>query len=134
MTSTGLRPVMFDVIWRAIVDENSRPLEDSVPWASNNERSRLPVSRWTAATLILSVAVGVVYLLGRCIGSQMVANGLGWEMAFYLSPIVFFVIDSLMVVTCVVGALGLIFVRGRERVLLGFIVASATTVFVAVPW
>ena len=65
-----------------------------------------PVSRWALASLASLPVTGLIYLLGLPPGDRMVAADQGLEMAFYWSPLVFLVIDTVPVLGKLSGWLG----------------------------
>lgn len=65
------------------------------------------LSRYAIVSLSCLPLAGFVYLLGWLEGRRMKAAGQGWEMAFYLSPLLFLAVDSILFVGVLVGSVGL---------------------------
>jgi hypothetical protein len=92
-------------------------------------------SRWALASLAALPIAGAVYLLGRLEGNRMVDAGQGWEMAFYWSPILFLVIDALLLLGGVVGIAGLAIGPGVHRRAQSFATGLACVAsYALLPW
>ena len=85
-----------------------------------------------AASLITTSAI--VLGVGKLVGDRMTAAGNGFEMAFYLSPIIFATIDFFLVAAFCVGLVGLFAVRTRQRPPLAFVAAVAMAILLFAPW
>ncbi len=98
-----------------------------------NQKQR--VFRWAFASASALPAAGSLYLLGRIEANRKVAAGQGWEMAFYWSPLVFLIIEVVLVSGAVAGLVGLMAGPGLRRRLQA---AAAGLVclgsFLALPW
>jgi hypothetical protein len=78
---------------------------------------------------------GLVYALGRLEGERMVAADQGWEMAFYQSPLVFLVIDTVLVLGGLAGLIGLVVEPGVPRRMQAAVaVLMCVGTFVVLPW
>jgi len=85
--------------------------------------------------MLCPIAAGVAYWLGWLKAERMVANGQGFEMAFYWSPLVFLAVDAILVVGVVTGLAGTILGPGHVRrslSLSGGVICLAA--FFLVPW
>jgi hypothetical protein len=93
------------------------------------------LSRSALVSLACLLAAGFIYLLGRMEGNRMVSTGQGWEMAFYWSPLVFYAIDTVLIVGIIAGLVGLAIESGMHRRLQA-VVAGLVCVgsFLALPW
>jgi hypothetical protein len=93
------------------------------------------VSRYAVASLASLPLAGLVYLLGRVAGDRMVADSQGWEMAFYLSPLVFLAVDGLLLAGTLAGVVGLALGPGASRRALSAAAAAICAgAFAALPW
>jgi hypothetical protein len=68
----------------------------------------MPVSRWTLISLVSWLGAVGLLLLGRTVGSQMIASGQGFEMAFYWSPHVYLEVRVLLAFAAVAGLFGVV--------------------------
>jgi len=93
------------------------------------------LSRSAVVSLACLAATGFIYLLGRLEGNRMISAGQGWEMAFYWSPLVFYAIDTVLIVGVITGLVGLAMESGMHRRLQP-VVAGLLCVgcFLALPW
>jgi hypothetical protein len=92
-------------------------------------------SGWALACLGSLAVAGVLYVLGRLEGDRLIANGQGWEMAFYLSPLVFLAIDGAIVLGAVLGVVGLVLGPGvSRRTQSAAAVLLSVGTFLVLPW
>ena len=65
------------------------------------------VSRWALASLACLPVGALIWYVGRIQADRMVAADQAWEMAFYLSPLVFRTVDALLILGSLLGLIGL---------------------------
>jgi hypothetical protein len=93
------------------------------------------LSWWAFASVASLPLAGLLYLLGRLEGDQLVAAGQGWEMAFYLSPLVFLAIDAVLLLGGIAGLVGLAVGPGvSRRVQAAAAALICVGIFLALPW
>src|SRR5262245_24430700 len=95
-----------DSPWKSLVQEMAKSM-------------RRHVSLSAIASILCSILAGVVYLAGWLEGERLVAASQGFEMAFYLSPLVFMAVDFLLVVGLGVGLVAMFRAPDRWRCLQG---------------
>jgi hypothetical protein len=68
----------------------------------------MPISRWALISFASSLGAVSFFLFGRAEGSRMIASGQGFEMAFYWSPLVYFVVKALLAIAAVAAVVGVV--------------------------
>jgi hypothetical protein len=92
-------------------------------------------SPFALASLGCLAVAGVVYLWGRFEADRLRATGQGFEMAFYLSPLVFQAVDGLVILGAVIGLIGAVVGRGWPRRLQAFAAGLLCGgCFMLLPW
>lgn len=94
---------------------------------------RRSICGWTLISAGLVAAAGITYYIGRLVGDRMVAAGNGFEMAFYLSPLVFYAIDAFLAAAVSVSSFGLLFGRPKRSLPLVILAMIAVAGFLLAP-
>ena len=93
------------------------------------------ISRWAVFSLTCLPVAGLAYVLGRLEGDRMVAADQGWEMVFYWSPLVFGVIDDVVIIGVIMGLAGLALESGMLRRMQATLAGLICLVsFLGLPW
>lgn len=93
------------------------------------------ISCWALLSVACPLLAGLVYLLGHLKGERMETAGQGWEVAFYLSPLVFLAVDVALFVGMGFALLGMVLGtcwRWRVQAVVAGLVCAAC--FFLVPW
>jgi hypothetical protein len=84
------------------------------------------------ALLFLAILADVASWLEA---QRMEAAGQGWEMAFYFSPLAFWTVDTLLVLSCMAALVGTVLGPGiRPRLICLVILSLGAGRFMTVPW